>query len=147
MQLNCQIVVSIFSLTLSISKWYIAVWGGSIFRCNISHLFILRQQNFWKYSYLTFWVQSTYKDHFSDLSIVNFRLFWRDFEKIETIFLVGKLRKKIQISQILTSLLIKPSQNKKGKKSLRYPTNKQSFSLEKDCFFVGYLKFFWPFLF
>ena len=24
---------------------------------------------------------------------------------------------------------------------------KQSFSKEKDCFFVGYLKFFWPFLF
>ena len=30
---------------------------------------------------------------------------------------------------------------------MRYPTKKQSFSLEEDCFFVGYLKIFWPFLF
>ena len=42
---------------------------------------------------------------------------------------------------------IKPLQNKKGQKNLGYPRKKQSFSLEKDCFFVGYLKFFWPFLF
>ena len=41
----------------------------------------------------------------------------------------------------------KPSRNKKGRKNLRYPTKKQSFSLWKDCFFVGYLKFFRPFLF
>ena len=30
---------------------------------------------------------------------------------------------------------------------MRYPTKKKSFSLEKGCFFVRYLKFFWPFLF
>ena len=30
---------------------------------------------------------------------------------------------------------------------MRYPTKKQSFSKEKECFFVRYLKFFWPFLF
>ena len=30
---------------------------------------------------------------------------------------------------------------------MRYPTKKQSFSKEKDCSFVGYLKFFWLFLF
>ena len=41
---------------------------------------------------------------------------------------------------------LKPFQNKKGQKHLRYPTKKQSFSLEKDCFLVGYLNFFWPFL-
>ena len=35
---------------------------------------------------------------------------------------------------------IKPFQNEKGQKNLRYPT-------EKDCFFVGCLTFFWPFLF
>ena len=28
-----------------------------------------------------------------------------------------------------------------------YPTKKQSFHKKKDCFFVGYPKFFWPFLF
>ena len=42
---------------------------------------------------------------------------------------------------------LKPSQNKKGQKNLGYPTKKQSFYKEKDCFFVGYPKFFWPFLF
>ena len=42
---------------------------------------------------------------------------------------------------------LKPFQNNKCQKNLRYPTKKQSFSLERDCFFVGYLKFFWPFLF
>jgi hypothetical protein len=41
-------------------------------------------------------------------------------------------------------LLLKPFQNKKRQKNLRYPTKKQSFSKEKDCFFVGYLKFFGP---
>ena len=30
---------------------------------------------------------------------------------------------------------------------MRYPTKKQSFSKEKDCFFVGYLLFVRPFLF
>ena len=40
--------------------------------------------------------------------------------------------------------ILKPFQNKKGQKNLRYPTKKQSFCLEKDCFFVGYLKFFGP---
>ena len=34
---------------------------------------------------------------------------------------------------------LKPLQNKKGQKN--------SFSKEKDCVFVVYLKFFWPFLF
>ena len=38
---------------------------------------------------------------------------------------------------------LKPLQNKKSQKNLRYPTKEQSFSLEKDCFFVGYLNFFW----
>ena len=33
---------------------------------------------------------------------------------------------------------LKSSQNKKGQKNLGYPTKKQSFSLEKDCFFVRY---------
>ena len=39
------------------------------------------------------------------------------------------------------------SRKEKDQNILRYPTKKQSFSLEKDCFFVRYLKFFWPFLF
>ena len=43
--------------------------------------------------------------------------------------------------------LLKPNQNKKGQKNLGYPIKKQSFYKEKDCFFVGYPKFFWPFLF
>ena len=43
--------------------------------------------------------------------------------------------------------VLKPLQNKKGQKKLSYPKKEQSFSLEKDCFFGGYLKFFWPFLF
>ena len=43
--------------------------------------------------------------------------------------------------------VLKPNQNKKGQKNLGYPTKKQSFYKEKDCFFVGYPKFFWPFLF
>ena len=42
---------------------------------------------------------------------------------------------------------LKPLQNKKDQKNLRYPPKEQSFSLEKDCFFVGYPKYFWPFLF
>ena len=42
---------------------------------------------------------------------------------------------------------LKPLQNKKGQKNLRYLTKKQTFTKEKDCFFVGYLKFVWPFLF
>ena len=36
-------------------------------------------------------------------------------------------------------IISKPSQNKKSQKNLKYPTKKQSFFLEKDCFF-------WPFL-
>ena len=43
--------------------------------------------------------------------------------------------------------ILKPYQNKKAQRNFRYPTRKQSFSKEKDCFFVEYLKFFWPFLF
>ena len=42
---------------------------------------------------------------------------------------------------------VKPLQNKKGQKNLGYLTKKQSFYKEKDCFFVGYLKIFRPFLF
>ena len=41
-------------------------------------------------------------------------------------------------------IILKPFQNEKGQK--RYPTKKQPFSKEKDCFFVGYLKSVWPFL-
>ena len=47
----------------------------------------------------------------------------------------------------LPSKELKPLQNKKGQKNLRYPTKKQPFAKKKDCFFVGYLKLFWPFLF
>ena len=36
------------------------------------------------------------------------------------------------------------NQNKEGQKNLRYPTKKQFFFKEKDCFFVGYLNFFGP---
>ena len=35
------------------------------------------------------------------------------------------------------TIKIKWFQNKKGQKNLRYPTKKQSFSKEKDCFFSG----------
>ena len=42
---------------------------------------------------------------------------------------------------------LKPLQNKKGQKNLGYPRKKQSFYQEKDCFFLGYPKFFCPFLF
>ena len=42
---------------------------------------------------------------------------------------------------------LKLLQNKKGQKNLGYPRKKQSFYREKDCFFLGYPKFFWPFLF
>ena len=42
---------------------------------------------------------------------------------------------------------LKLVQNKKDQKNMRYPTKKQSFSEEKDWFFVGNLEFFWPFLF
>ena len=37
---------------------------------------------------------------------------------------------------------LKPVQNRKGQNKLRYPPKKKSFSKEKDCFFVEYLKFF-----
>ena len=40
-----------------------------------------------------------------------------------------------------------PLQNKKGQKNLGYPRKKQSFYKEKNCFFLGYPKFFKPFLF
>ena len=43
--------------------------------------------------------------------------------------------------------ILKPLQNKKGQKNLGYPRKKQSFYKEKDCFFLGYPKFFCPFLF
>ena len=36
------------------------------------------------------------------------------------------------------------NQNKKGQKNLGYPRKKQSFYKEKDCFFLGYPKFFGP---
>ena len=42
---------------------------------------------------------------------------------------------------------LKPVQNKKDQKNLGYPRKKQPFYEEKDCFFLGYPKFFWPFLF
>ena len=34
-----------------------------------------------------------------------------------------------------------------GPKTFEVPEKKQSLCKKKDCFFVGYLKFFWPFLF
>ena len=40
--------------------------------------------------------------------------------------------------------VLKLFQNKKGPKNLRYPTKKQSFYKQKDCFFVEYLNFFVP---
>ena len=49
---------------------------------------------------------------------------------------------KVIYAQVLKSL-----PNKKGPKNLGYPPKKQSFYKEKDCFFVGYPKFFWPILF
>ena len=48
---------------------------------------------------------------------------------------------------LLSLIFLKSFQNKKGQKNFMYPTKKQSFFLEKDCFFVGCLKYFWPFLF
>ena len=42
---------------------------------------------------------------------------------------------------------LKPLQNKKDQNNLGYPRKKQSFYKEKDWFFLGYPKFFWPFLF
>ena len=44
----------------------------------------------------------------------------------------------------VSKLHLKPFQDKKGRKILSYQTKKQSFSLEMDYFFVGYLKFFGP---
>ena len=40
--------------------------------------------------------------------------------------------------------LLKPFQNKKGPKNLGYPKKKQSFYLEKDCFFSGTPNIFGP---
>ena len=42
------------------------------------------------------------------------------------------------------SLPLKPLQNKKGKKNFGYPKKKQSFYLEKDCFFSGTPNIFGP---
>ena len=42
---------------------------------------------------------------------------------------------------------LKSLQNKKDQKNLGYPSKKQSFYKKKDCFFVGYPKSFWSFLF
>ena len=56
-------------------------------------------------------------------------------------------RKGLTIVKVVIKKGLTPLQNKKSQKNLRYPTKEQSFSLEKDCFFVGYLNFFWPFLF
>ena len=42
---------------------------------------------------------------------------------------------------------LKPFQNKKDKKNLRYPLKKQSFSKEKDCFFCRVPQIFLLFLF
>ena len=50
-------------------------------------------------------------------------------------------------SKIRINFRLKPLQNKKGQKNLGYPRKKQTFYKEKDCFFFGYPKFFWPFLF
>ena len=48
---------------------------------------------------------------------------------------------------IFVIICIKPFQNNKGQKNLRYPAKKQSYSL-KTAFLSGtYLTFFWPFLF
>ena len=60
---------------------------------------------------------------------------------------------KLQLLDTSSAIQLKPLPNKKCQKNFRYPTKTQSFSkekdcfLEKDCFFVGYLKFLWPFLF
>ena len=43
--------------------------------------------------------------------------------------------------------VLKPLQNKKGQKKFGVPDKKAVFYKEKDCFFLGYTKFFWPFLF
>ena len=56
-------------------------------------------------------------------------------------------RKGLTIVKVVIKKGLTPLQNKKSQKNLRYPTKEQSFSLEKDCFFVRYLIFFWPFLF
>ena len=39
---------------------------------------------------------------------------------------------------------LKPPQNKKGQKNLGDPRKKKSFSLQKDCFFLGTPNFFGP---
>ena len=55
--------------------------------------------------------------------------------------------KPIQGSFSSNIFKLKPLQNKKGQNNLGYPRKKQSFYKKKDCFFLGYPKFFWPFLF
>ena len=52
-----------------------------------------------------------------------------------------------QVLAVNTSTYLKLLRNKKGQKNLGYPRKKQSFYKEKDCFFLGYPKFFWLFLF
>ena len=42
---------------------------------------------------------------------------------------------------------LKPFQNKKGQKNLRYPTKNSHFLRKKTAFFVGHLKSIWLFLF
>ena len=55
---------------------------------------------------------------------------------------------KFEFDDTISSVLrIKPLQNKKGQNNLGCLRKKQSFYKEKDCFFLGYPKFFWPFLF
>ena len=60
---------------------------------------------------------------------------------------VGKDIKAVSDLKKNNLIVLKPLQNKKGQKNLGYPRKKQSFYKEKDCFFLGYPKFFWPFLF
>ena len=40
--------------------------------------------------------------------------------------------------KFLINSILKPLQNKKGRKNLGYPRKKQSFYKEKDCFVLGY---------
>ena len=48
------------------------------------------------------------------------------------------------MTQVVGRNQLKPLQNKKGQKNVGYPRKKQSFYLEKDCFFLGYPTFFGP---
>ena len=64
-----------------------------------------------------------------------------------TTYCSSDLHKFTKIVEGKLKFLLKPFQNKKNQKSLKYLPKKQSFSKEKDCSFVQYLKFFWPFLY